>query len=140
MTMRKAGGNATMKAEFRTPGLHHWTCPEGVTSAEVELQGGASSDGEPGKIIRTVVDVIPGKVYEIRIGHGGGVSGTGFGNASAPVALGGGGSAGSGSGGASGTGGGGSSMALGGGGGMGGTGPVSVKGSGEHGHVIITGV
>ena len=61
-----------------------WVCPTGITEIQVELFGGAGGGGSPGSpngsggnggdggYIKQVVTVVPGQVYDITIGAGGG--------------------------------------------------------------------
>jgi hypothetical protein len=58
------------KILFNTPGLQHWTCPDGVTGVVVELagpggDGGSTTGGGGGAYARLWLDVSPGHVYDV---------------------------------------------------------------------------
>lgn len=55
---------------FNTPGTYRWTCPDGVTSVDVEAKGGDASDGTPGETIRATIPVTPRTTYDVAVAGG----------------------------------------------------------------------
>lgn len=74
--------------EYKTPGNYTWTCPEGVTKIRIILSGAGGGggggydqhgidsgrtgkNGTDGKLIDTIITVVPNTTYEITVGAGG---------------------------------------------------------------------
>ena len=83
-TVKDLGDAGTLVSAFTTAGAGTWTCPEGVTSAEVLVVagggGGGGSDtggqsgggaGAGGVVHHATYTVVPAVVYDITVGAGG---------------------------------------------------------------------
>ena len=83
-TVQDAGGGATadVYAAFTSTGASTWTCPAGVTSADILVVGGGGGGGDPGAgaggagggggvVHHATYTVVPAVVYDITVGTGG---------------------------------------------------------------------
>ena len=80
-TVKDAGGGATTNvvAAFTSTGASTWTCPTGVTSAEILIVGGGGGSGRNqgggggagGVVHHATYTVVPAVVYDITVGTGG---------------------------------------------------------------------
>jgi len=81
---KDAGGGATadVYAAFTSTGASTWTCPTGVTSADILVVGGGGGGGDPGAgaggagggggvVQHATYTVVPAVVYDITVGTGG---------------------------------------------------------------------
>ena len=83
-TVQDVGGGATadVYAAFTSTGASTWTCPTGVTSADILVVGGGGGGGDPGAgaggagggggvVHHATYTVVPAVVYDITVGTGG---------------------------------------------------------------------